>query len=351
MTALADLGGWPAVLRRLLDREDLDADHTRAAMASILAGEATPAQIAGFVVALRAKGETVEEMTGLVRAMLDAAERVTIDVTGVVDTCGTGGAVARRTAAFNVSTIAAFVIAGAGGRVLKHGNRGLTSTSGSFDLLEALGVTIDLGPVEVAACLERTGLGFCFAPRFHPAMRHAGPTRRELGIATIFNVLGPLANPAGVRRHILGVSDPALAERMVLVLAANGSERAMVVHGHGGLDELTTTGPSIVIDLRDGEVTTIEVDPAALGLSPVDPALLVGGDPATNADLARRIFDGERIPHRDLVVLNAAAGLVVAGLVDDIAMGLEAAAAALDDGSAAAALDRVVEVTKELGAA
>ncbi|HKE75526.1 MAG TPA: anthranilate phosphoribosyltransferase [Acidimicrobiales bacterium] len=332
--------GWPAVLGRLTAGDDLTPDEARAAMSEILDGAATPAQIAGYVVALRVKGETVPELTGMVEAMLAAAERVTLPPgPPAVDIVGTGG---DRAHTINVSTLAALVVAGAGGRVCKHGNRAASSATGTADVLEALGVRIDCGPAEVARCVAEAGIGFCFAPRFHPAMRHAGPTRRELGVPTAFNVLGPLANPAGVGRMMIGVADDRMAERMVGVLAARGCDRVLVVHGDDGLDELTTTTTSRVVELRDDTVSSYEVDPQALGLAPAAPEALVGGDPATNAELARRVLAGEEGPHRDIVVLNAAAGLVAAGIVDGLPDGLEAARASLDAGDAAKALDRLV---------
>ena len=243
-SALAALGGWPFVLGRLAAGESLSAAEARAALAEVLAGEATPSQLAAFIFALRCKGETVEEMTGLVQAMLDAAQTVPVDdqLRGrLVDTCGTGG---DRSGTVNVSTMAAFVVAGAGIPVCKHGNRAQSSKAGSADLLEALGVAIDLGPDGVARCLAEATIGFCFAPTFHPGMRHAGPTRRELGVATVFNFLGPLANPARVRRQVVGVSDPRMADKMLGVLQANGAVHTLVVWGHDGLDELTTTTTS-----------------------------------------------------------------------------------------------------------
>src|SRR5437667_10277346 len=233
-------------------------------MTDVLAGDATPSQIAGFIVALRIKGETVEEMTGLLRTMLEFGERVTVPeavLQGLVDTCGTGG---DRSGTINVSTIAGLVVAGAGAPVCKHGNRAASSACGSADVLEALGVVADLGPHGVARCIAEAGIGFCFAPRYHPAMRHAGPVRRELGVPTVFNFLGPLANPARVRRQVLGVSDKNMAEKMAAVLRARGAERALVVFGHDGLDELTTTTTSTVVELcEDGELRRYELDPAA----------------------------------------------------------------------------------------
>jgi anthranilate phosphoribosyltransferase len=338
-----EVGGWAAVLGTLAARRDLTTEQARAAMSEILDGAATPAQIAGFIVALRMKGETVDELGGLVDAMLAAAERVTLPpAERVVDIVGTGG---DRAHTINVSTLSALVVAGAGGRVCKHGNRAASSATGSADLLEALGVRIDCGPDEVARCVAEAGIGFCFAPRFHPAMRHAGPPRRELGIATAFNFLGPLANPAGVRRLMIGVADASMAERMVGVLAARGSEHVLVVHGDDGLDELTVSTTSQVIELRDGEVRDYAVDPKELGITPAPTEALVGGDPATNAALARRVLAGDAGPHRDIVCLNAGAGLVVAGMADDLAHGLRAAEEAIDGGGAAAALDRLVAVS------
>ena len=345
---LADLGGWPGVLRRLMARVDLTADEAGIVLGEILAGEATPAQVAAYVVALRMKGETVDELAGMVDAMLAAAEIVPLPAgLDPVDTCGTGGSPTRRVAAFNVSTIAGFVVAGAGGRVCKHGGRAATATSSSADVLEALGVTIELGPDGIVRCLQEAGMAFCFAPRFHPAMRHAGPTRRELGVSTVFNFLGPLSNPARVRRQVLGVSDPAMAEKVAGVLLARGAERALVVHGHDGLDELTTLTTSAVIEVRDGALRRYTVDPVELGVHHTDPAAVRGGDVGVNVDLTRRVLDGERIGHRDLVLLNAAAGLIAAGVVDDLAEGIAASAAAIDDGRAAGVLEALVAASRQ----
>ncbi len=332
--------GWAPVIGTLSSGADLTADRARAAMAEILDGAATPAQIAGFIVALRMKGETVDELTGMLEAMLAAGERVDLppDMT-VVDIVGTGG---DRAHTINVSTLAALVVAGAGGRVCKHGNRAASSSAGSADVLEALGVRIDCGPEDVARCVRDASIGFCFAPRFHPAMRHAGPTRRELGVPTAFNILGPLANPAGARRLMIGVADGAMAERMAGVLAQRGAARALIVHGDDGLDELTISTTSRVVDVRDGTVETYTVDPAALGIAKVPADAVVGGDPATNAELARRVLSGEPGPHRDIVTLNAGAGLVAAGLADDLESGLATARAAIDDGRAAGALDALI---------
>ncbi|MGI8809459.1 MAG: anthranilate phosphoribosyltransferase [Acidimicrobiales bacterium] len=344
---LTDLGGWPAVLAPLTAGRDLDAAAVTAAITEILQGAATSAQIAAFAVGLRMKGETVEEMSALLEVMRAFGEPVELAAgTDAVDTCGTGG---DRACTINASTVAALVVAGAGAKVCKHGNRSQSSQCGSADLLEALGVTIDVAPEAVAQCVERAGMGFCFAPRYHPAFRHVGPVRRELGVPTVFNFLGPVANPARVRRQVLGVSDPAMAEKLAGVLRAQGAERALVVYGHDGLDELSTITTSTVLELRDGELRSYDVDPAALGLAPARLEDIQGGDPATNAGLARGILDGEAGPRRDFVLLNAAAGLVAAGLVDGLAEGLAAAAASVDDGHAAAALDRLVAASAQAG--
>jgi anthranilate phosphoribosyltransferase len=354
---LEELGGWPEVLGRLFLRQELSEQLAGAALAEILTGVATPAQIGAFVAGLRTKGETVAEMLGLVRAMQAHAEPVPVPPGAeLVDTCGTGG---DRSGSINVSTIAAFVVAGAGARVCKHGGRAASSMAGSADVLEALGVVIDLGPTGVVACIERAGIGFCFAPRFHPAMRHAGPVRRELGVPTVFNFLGPLANPARARRQVVGVSDPTMARTMLGVLVANGARHAMVVHGADGLDELSTTGPSEVLvydEAVDGSLAAagwtdwsprrLVIEPASLGLAPATVADLRGGDPATNATMVRRVLAGEPGPCRDIVLLNAAAGLVVAGAVADLGEGVTRAAAAIDDGRAGALLDRLVQVSQ-----
>ncbi len=348
------LGGWTGVLGRLMARADLTIDEARCTLGEVLRGDATPAQIGSFVTALRMKGETIEEMSGFVRAMLDHAEL--LGVPGdLVDTCGTGG---DRSSSINVSTIAAFVVAGAGARVCKHGGRAATSIAGSADVLEALGVVIDLGPEAVARCIDEAGMGFCFAPRYHPAMRFAGPVRRELGVPTVFNFLGPLANPGRARFQVVGVSDPAMADKMIGVLAANGCRRAMVVHGADNLDELSTTGPTDVIELLDvtdgadpaplaSRVRRWTVDATELGMARVSLEDLRGSDAATNAVFVGEVLSGGKGPHRDIVVLNAAAGLVVAGLAGDLSEGIERASAAIDDGRALGVLQNLVRVSQE----
>jgi anthranilate phosphoribosyltransferase len=342
--SLPDLGGWPAVLGPLLRREDLSADQAAAALAEIFEGNAAPAQIAAFITLIHAKGETVDELAGMVRTMLDFAEPIPIDA-DLLDTCGTGGSAQRRTGAFNVSTIASFVVAGAGAKIAKHGGRAASATSSSADVLTELGVAIELDAAGVARCVEEAGMGFCFAPRFHPAAKHAAPVRRELGVPTMFNFINPLANPARPTRQVVGVSDPSLAEKMLGVLQANGATRAMVLYGHDGLDELTTTTTSTILELRDDEVRSFEVDPSALGLRSRSVEAPRGGDAAANAELARRVLGGEPSPHRDIVLLNASAGIVVAGLADDLSAGFERARASLDEGRAATVLERLVDTS------
>ncbi len=292
----------------------------------------------------RQKGETVDELCGLVHAMRDASLPLEVPP-DTVDLVGAGGSALGREAALNVSTMASFVAAGAGASVCKHGNRRASSTSGSFDVLEALGVHIDADAALVEASVREVGVGFAFARTFHPAMRFAGPVRAQLGIPTVFNILGPLAHPARLTRQVVGVPDAAVGERMAAVLAATGSTRAMVVTGDGGLDELSTTGPNVVHRVVDGEVDTVTVDPRDLGLATATAAELHGGDAEANARIARAVFGGETGAHRDIVVLNAAAGLVTAGVVDHLAEGIEAAAAAIDSGAAAERLDRLVALT------
>jgi anthranilate phosphoribosyltransferase len=344
-TTFDDVGGWRSVLATLSDGRDLTTAEAHASMTEILEGRATSAQIAGFIVALRMKGESVDEVVGLVDAMLGEAAPIDVPA-GVepVDIVGTGGAPNRRFHALNVSTMACFVAAGAGAPVLKHGNLKASSTSGSFDLLDSLGIPAELDGPAVIRCLEEAGLGFCFARLFHRAMRHAGPVRAELGVPTVFNVLGPLSHPAHVRRQVIGVADPATAPTVIGVLQARGAERAMVVHGHDGMDELTITGHSTVHELRDGVVTTYELDPASIGITVVTADQVKGGDADDNAAIFHRLLGGEVSPYRDIVSLNAAAGLVVAGAVDGLVEGLEAAHRSIDSGAAQARLERLVEV-------
>ena len=339
---------WGALITTLLGGHDLGVDDTAWAMEQIMLGEATPAQVAGFVVALRAKGESADEITGLVRSMLAHATR--IEVPGVtVDTCGTGG---DRAHTVNISTMSAMVVAASGVRVVKHGNRAASSACGSADLLEALGIAVDLAPAAVVSCAEDAGIAFCFAPLFHPALRHTLPARRELGVATVFNFLGPLANPAQPSRQAVGVADARMAGVMAQVLADRGAS-ALVFRGDDGLDELTTTTTSRVWWVRDGSVVESSFDPGSVGLAPATTADLRGADAAFNADVARRFLGGERGAVRDAVMLNAAAALVAVDPTDQplevqIGGALERAAHAVDSGAAAGLLDTWVRTSQAL---
>jgi anthranilate phosphoribosyltransferase len=351
------LGGWPGVLGGLLDGRSLAIDQAESVFGQILSGQATSVQISAMVVALRAKGVSVEEMTGFVRSMVAHALPLPLPSgTDVVDTCGTGG---DRLKSINVSTIAALVVAATGAKVCKHGGRASSSAVGAADVLEALGVVADLGPIGVARCIDEVGMGFCFAPRFHPAMRFAGPVRKELGIPTVFNFLGPLANPGRARYQVVGVSDRSMAATMLGVLAANDAERAMIVYGDDGLDELSTTGPSTVHELRrnstgsgtEYEITEFRVDPAELGFVPATLDDLRGGDASVNAEAIRRVVAGDASPHRDIAVLNAAASLVVVGKAPDFPAAVSLACSVIDDGRAASVLEALVRVTNEESAA
>jgi anthranilate phosphoribosyltransferase len=342
---------WPGLLTRLLRREDLAAAETTWAMQQVMLGEATPVQMAGFVVALRAKGESPDEVSGMATAMLGLAER--IEVLGpAVDTCGTGG---DRAHTVNISTMSAMVVAGTGARVVKHGNRAASSACGSADLLEELGVVIDLAPEQVVDCVDQAGIAFCFAPRFHPALRHAAVARRELGVATIFNFLGPLANPAQPAAQAVGVADARMAGVMAQVLADRGVS-ALVFRGEDGLDELTPCAESQVWVVRDGRVTEDRVSPEDVGLTRASLDALRGGDAAHNAEVARRFLAGEGGPVRDAVLLNAAAALVAMSpeegpLADQLASATGRAAEAVDSGAAARALAGWVETSRSLASA
>ncbi len=342
---------WPGLLRRLLDGADLDLDETTWAMDRIMSGEATGAQIAGFAVALRAKGETAAEVTGLADGMLLHAKRFSVPVRAV-DVVGTGG---DQSNSVNISTMAAVVVAAAGAPVVKHGNRSASSATGAADVLEQLGVAISLSPAAVTRCVEEAGIGFCFAAAFHPSMRHAGPTRRELGVPTFFNILGPLTNPAQPAAAAVGCGNARLAPVMAGVFARRGVD-ALVFRGDDGLDELTTTTTSTVWRVRNAFVEQLSVDPTDLGLPLAVPADLRGGEPAVNAGVARQVFGGARGPVRDAVLLNAAAALAAhAGLRDDLLAdlraGLTRASSALDDGKAVEVLDRWVAVSQAAAAA
>jgi anthranilate phosphoribosyltransferase len=328
-------------IRRAVERQHVDAVTMDAAMEAILAGEGTEAQIAALAVALRMKGETAQEIAAAVRVMRRRGIPVPIAPgAALLDTCGTGG---DGLGTFNISTVAAIVVAACGVRVAKHGNRGVSSPTGSADFLEALGVAIDLGPEEVAECIEVAGIGFMFAPRYHAALKHAGPVRRSLGIRTFFNLLGPLSNPAPVTHQLIGVYDPSRVKQLAEVLGLLGLEAAWVVHGEGGFDEVSPVGPTRVAMLAGGRVTERTLAPTDFGLEPATLESIVGGDAATNAAIARRILAGEPGGPRTAVLLNAGAALCVAGRASTPREGAELAAAAIDEGRASAVLTRWVE--------
>ena len=316
-------------------------------MGRIMAGEATPAQLGALLSALHLRGETVEEVAGFAAGLRRAAIAVRVPA-GAIDVVGTGG---DRSNTFNISTVSGIVAAAAGATVAKHGNRAASSACGSADVLEALGVRIELGPESVAACVAETGIGFMFAPRFHPALRHAGPVRREIGIRTVFNILGPLANPAGVTRMVLGVPSVAIGETMARVLLELGAEQALVVHGADGLDEISPAGPTRTWTVRGGEVQGGTIDPGALGLPPATLDEIRGGDPQRNAVMAREVLGGAPGARRAAVLLNAGAACLVAGLVGDLRGGLDLAARTIDSGAAVATLEAFAASSQRLGRA
>jgi anthranilate phosphoribosyltransferase len=323
----------------LLAGEDLDRAQARGVMGEIMSGEATQAQIGGFLVALRAKGETVGEITGCAEAMREHVVPIRTTREDVVDVVGTGGDGART---FNISTTSAIVAAGAGAAVAKHGNRAVSSVSGSADVLEALGLTLEQTPERIAESIDRLGFGFMFAPAHHPAMRHAAPVRRELGTRTVFNVLGPLTNPAGVRAGIFGVYSPELVRTIADVLAALGTHRAFVVHGAYGIDELSPAGPNAVCEIVDGVVRERTIDPGELGIDRCDPDELQGGTAEENARTAREIFAGAPGAKRDAVRLNAAGAIAAAGHAADLSEGLALATESIDSGRAGERLEELV---------
>ncbi|HXT69850.1 MAG TPA: anthranilate phosphoribosyltransferase [Vicinamibacterales bacterium] len=331
------------LLESLRRHEDLTTDEAAGAMARIMDGEAQPAHMAALLMALALKGERPSEMVGFARTMRERAVPMPEAVADVFDTCGTGGDGAHT---FNVSTAAALVIAGAGVTVAKHGNRAVSSRSGSADVFEALGVNLNAPAPVIVTALKEAGIAFFFAPMWHPSMKHAGPTRKELGVRTAFNLLGPLTNPAGARRQLIGVSRPEHTELVARSLGALGAERAWVVHGAGGLDEISTFGHTKVSELVAGTVNTFYVHPADAGLPVADRASLAGGTAAENAQMIERLLDGEAGPRRDVVLLNAGAALLIAGRAATVAEGVRQAAASLDDGRARSALNRLREVCR-----
>jgi anthranilate phosphoribosyltransferase len=345
MTAAADL--LTRSIYAVASGRDLTLEDTAAVLSEIMAGNASDVQIAAFLIALRTKGETVDELAGLARTMRAHAVQVDVDSDELLDTAGTGGG--RRT--FNVSTTAALIAAGAGCTVAKHGNRSATGLSGSADVLEALGARIDLSPAGVARCIEEVGFGFMFAPAHHQATRYVIPVRRELAVRTIFNFLGPLTNPAGATRQLIGVSDAGYLEKMAGALAVLGTEHALLVSSHDGLDELSISAPTRVVEVIGGEISCYDVEPADVGLATAAAEDVPGGDPTQNAETARRIFAGETgptRPARDLALLNAGAAIYAGGGAATLAEGVAAAQQAVDSGGAATALERFVSATRRL---
>ena len=329
-------------IQRAVDGKDLSEEEASSAMTEIMEGVATPSQIGALVTALRIKGETIDEITGFARVMRDKATPIPHKQPLVADTCGTGG---DHSSTFNISTTAAFVVAGAGVHVAKHGNRALTSMTGSSEVLAALGVKIDISPETVGLCIDEVGMGFLFAPALHGAMKHAGPTRKEIGIRTVFNLLGPLTNPAGSKHQVVGVPDADFVEKLAAVLGRLGAKHALVVHGEDGLDEITLTGESRVAEWVGGKVRSYYVDPEEYGMALCEPAALKGGDAAANAAITREILSGAKGAKRDIVVLNAAAALVAADKVLTLREGVAMAVHCIDSGAALAKLDALVKFT------
>jgi len=332
------------LLRQAIACDDLSRDQAYWAFTQIMAGQWTPAQIGAILASLAAKGETVDEITAAAQAMRDHAVKIDTGGLDVIDTCGTGGTGLKT---FNVSTTAALVLAGAGAKVAKHGNRTNTRSSGSADVLEALGVNLDAGAEAVTRCLVQAGVCFCYARLCHPAMKHAGPVRRDLGVRTIFNVLGPLTNPAGAKRQLMGVFSDKLTEPIASVLANLGAERVMVVHAEDGLDEISTTSQTRVSQFDNGQLTTRTIKPEDFGIHRAAMEDLLVDSPEASAEIIRAVLAGQGGPARDIVLLNAAAGLFVAGKADDMQSGLKQAAQSVDSGAAARALDKLIEVSSE----
>ncbi|NTW28633.1 MAG: anthranilate phosphoribosyltransferase [Coriobacteriia bacterium] len=346
----AEITSAAGAIARVASGASLSEDEAHVVMTQIMDGQATPSQISALITGMRMKGETVDEIVGFARAMRECATPVRPAVRGYIDTCGTGGDGLHT---FNISTTTAFVVAGAGVPVAKHGNRAVSSAAGSADVLEALGVDISLSATDVARCIDEVGVGFLFAKSLHASMRHAGPTRQEIGIRTVFNILGPLTNPAGAKRQLLGVYDPQLAPLMAEVAGRLGAERVLVVNGHPGMDEVSASGITTVaeFDIAVGIVRTYEVTPEAVGLPRGTLADLAGGDAAENAAITRAILGGEAGPRRNVVLMNAAAALLAAGKAADLAEGVALAREAIDSGRAVGVLDALVATSQRLGAA
>lgn len=334
---------FPRLIEKLVRHEDLTTEEAAAAMREVMEGRAAPAALAGLLAALVMKGERPDEIVGLARTMREHAVKLSAPAGQVFDTCGTGG---DRSGTFNVSSAAAVVVASCGVRVAKHGNRSVSSQCGSADVFERLGVNIAAAPAVVEQTLRDANIAFFFAQTFHPSMRHAAPVRREMGVRTTFNLLGPLTNPAGATRQIVGVPRPELTQVMARALMQLGSERAWVVHGAGGIDEISTTGHTKVSECRDGAVHTFFIHPTEFGIAKASPADLAGGEASTNAAIVGRVLEGQRGPARDIVVLNAGAALLVAGRARSVREGIAAAGAAIDSGAARATLDRMVRASQ-----
>jgi len=336
---------FPALLRRAVELEPLSADQAAAAMDAVMDGQVSPVRLAALLVALRIRGETPAEIAGFARSMRAHCVKVSAPP-GAIDTCGTGG---DGCCTLNVSTLAALVAAGAGVPVAKHGNRSVSSSCGSADLLEKLGARIDCEPAVSQRCLAECGFAFLFAPRYHPSMKHAAPVRKELGLRTVFNLLGPLTNPAGVRRQVVGVYAPKLVRPVAEALAELGAERALVVHSHDGLDEISPGAPTRFAELRDGRIAEGEIDPAALGMEPVPAAALRAANIDEAAAMARAVLEGRTTPARQAVVLNAGAAIMVAGQAADLREGMERACRALATGAAAGVLEKLVRLSRAAG--
>ncbi|MSO59507.1 MAG: anthranilate phosphoribosyltransferase [Ilumatobacteraceae bacterium] len=350
MTSDSEFLGWPALISVLLDGQDLSSNMAALAVSEILRGDATPSQITAFIIALKAKGETVTELEGMLRAVRSAGVAMALPdniAKRAIDIVGTGG---DKSNSVNVSTMTAFVVAGAGVPVCKHGNRASSSKCGSADVLEALGVAIDLGADDVESCITTTGMGFCLATRFHPSFRHAGPSRREIGVPTAFNLLGPMANPAPIANMLVGVAQSSMMHKMAQVLASRDVTSAWVVHGHGGLDELALSGANTVVQLCDGVVTELVVDAVDLGISRSNQADIEGGDANTNGRAVHAVLSSQEGPVRDIVVLNSAAALVVAGAAADLSGAKSMAQESIDSGAAARVLGSLIQHSQELAA-
>jgi len=331
-------------IAKLVQKQDLTFEESYFAMRQIMNGEADHAQIAGFLVGLRMKGETSHEIAGCAKAMIEKSLRIDFEDDNLIDTCGTGG---DEVGTFNISTASAIVASAVGVKVAKHGNRAVSSKCGSADVLRELGVKIELTPEQAKICLEEIGLAFIFAPLYHTSMKYAGPVRQSLGIRTIFNILGPLTNPAGAKRQLLGVFAENLTEKIANVLKELGSKHALVVHGAGGIDEISISGHTKISELKNGEIKTYEISPEDFGLKRWDINLILGGDAKTNAGIIKRLLEGEKGPQRDVVLLNSGAAIYVSGLADSISEGIEMAKEAIDSGKAKKKLEDLIELTNK----